>query len=91
MIIVIIFQVMLFSLGMNFNKKLIRFSALAVYFGMLLFFFAVFLSDVKLTYSAFLNALNFNNFSIIKQWINQIDWLDFLCVMKHIYPTHQYV
>ena len=21
-----------------------------------------------------------NNFSIIKQWINQIDWLDFLCV-----------
>ena len=64
-IIAIIFQVMLFSLGMNFNKKLIRFSALAVYFGMLLFFFAVFLSDVKLTYSAFLNALNFNNFSII--------------------------
>ena len=37
-LIVIIIQFFLFSRGMNFNKKLIKFSAITVYAGMLLFF-----------------------------------------------------
>tara|TARA_B100001057_G_scaffold494758_1_gene592029 strand:- start:863 stop:1786 length:924 start_codon:yes stop_codon:yes gene_type:complete len=41
---------------MNFNKKMINFSAIAVYLGMLIFFFIVLLNDVKLTSVAFLNA-----------------------------------
>ena len=56
------FQIFLFTLGMNFNKKLIKFSALSVYLGMIIFFFAVLLSDVKFTASAFLNTLDLANF-----------------------------
>ncbi len=55
-IITILFQGFLFSIGMNFNKKMINFSAIAVYLGMLIFFFIVLLNDVKLTSVAFLNA-----------------------------------
>ena len=47
---------------MNFNKKLIKFSAISVYLGMIIFFFVVLLSDVKLSTNAFLNALNLSNF-----------------------------
>ena len=61
-IIVIIFQTFMFSVGINFNKRLINFSAITVYFGMILFFFIVLLSDVKLAIEAFSNILNFNNF-----------------------------
>ncbi len=61
-IIAIIFQGFLFSVGMNFNKKLIIFSAIAVYFGMIIFFFSVLLSDVKFTSEAFLNILDLRNF-----------------------------
>ncbi len=61
-IIAIIFQSFLFSIGMNFNKKIIIFSATAVYLGIGLFFFSVFLSDVKFTTEAFLNSLNLQNF-----------------------------
>ena len=61
-IIVIIFQTLMFSVGINFNKRLINFSAITVYFGMILFFFVVLLSDVKLTTQAFSDILNFNNF-----------------------------
>ena len=43
----ILIQVFLFSAGMNFNKRLIKFSAVPVYLGMLLFLFAVLLSDLK--------------------------------------------
>ncbi len=60
--IAMIFQIILFSLGMNFNKKLIKFSALSVYLGMMIFFFVVLLSDVKFTSNAFLNTLDFENF-----------------------------
>ncbi len=60
--IAIIFQGFLFSIGMNMNKKIIIFSAIAVYLGMLLFFLSVLLSDVKLTSQAFLNILNTENF-----------------------------
>ena len=61
-IVAIIFQVFLFSVGMNFNKRLIKISAITVYMGMALFFFAVFLSDVKLTLKTFVNILDFGNF-----------------------------
>ena len=52
---------------MNFNKKLIKFSALSVYLGMIIFFFSVLLSDVKFTTNAFLifkfkNFIDKNNF-----------------------------
>ena len=38
-VISILLQTFLFSVGMIFNKKIIRFSAITVYFGMFLFFF----------------------------------------------------
>ena len=61
-IIAIILQGFLFSAGMNINKKIIIFSSITVYFGMLLFFLSVLLSDVKFTSQAFLNILNTENF-----------------------------
>jgi nucleobase:cation symporter-1, NCS1 family len=61
-IISIIIQTFLFSSGMNFNKKLIQFSVITVYAGMLLFFFSVLLSDVKVTSNAFINILDYKNF-----------------------------
>ena len=57
----IIFQGFLFSVGMNFNRKIIIFSSISVYLGMILFFFSVLLNDVKFTYSAFLNTLIIDN------------------------------
>jgi NCS1 family nucleobase:cation symporter-1 len=51
---------------MIFNKKLIQSSAIVIYLGMLLFFFTVFLSDVKFTSIAFTSALNYENFINIK-------------------------
>ena len=59
---VIIFQAIMFSVGIQFNKKLINASAITVYLGMILFFFIVFLSDVKITTQAFTEILNFGNF-----------------------------
>ena len=38
-IIVIIFQILIFSVGINFNKRLINYSAITVYAGMMMFFF----------------------------------------------------
>jgi NCS1 family nucleobase:cation symporter-1 len=61
-IIVIIFQTLMFSVGAQFNKKLVNYSAIIVYSGILLFFFAVLLSDVKITAKAFISILDFNNF-----------------------------
>ena len=60
-IVVIIFQTMLFSIGIQYNKKLINYSAIIVYVGMVIFFLTVFLSDVKTTTQAFSNILNFEN------------------------------
>ena len=57
-VIAIILQTFLFSMGMTFNKGLIKFSAIAVYLGMLLFFFSVLLSDVKFTSEAFIGSLD---------------------------------
>ena len=62
-IISVTLQIFLFSVGMNFNKKLIKFSAILVYLGMILFFFSVLLNDVKLTTSTFLDSVNLNNFA----------------------------
>ena len=61
-IIAIIFQALLFSIGIQYNKKLINFSAISVYVGLLIFFFVVLLSDVKITTEAFSNIFNLNNF-----------------------------
>ena len=38
-IVALIFQSVLFSIGMNFNKKLIKISAISVYIGLVIFFF----------------------------------------------------
>ena len=62
-LIVIIIQFFLFSRGMNFNKKLIKFSAITVYAGMLLFFLSVLLTDVKFSSNAFINIFDLNNFN----------------------------
>ncbi len=61
-ITMIILQTFLFSVGMIFNKRLIQFSAITVYSGMILFFFSVLLSDVKFTSYAFVDSLNYENF-----------------------------
>ena len=56
--VVIIFQTLLFSIGIQNNKKLINYSAVLVYAGMIIFFLVIFLTDVKLTTNAFFNILN---------------------------------
>ena len=68
-VVAITLQIFLFSVGMNFNKKLIKFSGILVYLGMIFFFFSVFLSDVKLTTSAFLDSFNLNNFVIKSNFV----------------------
>jgi NCS1 family nucleobase:cation symporter-1 len=60
--IVITFQTLMFSVGIQFNKKLINISAVTVYVGMISFFFVVFLSDVKITSKAFVDILDLSNF-----------------------------
>mgnify|MGYP003324061230 FL=1 len=61
-VIVIAFQTLMFSVGIQFNKKLINISAVTVYVGMIFFFFVVFLSDVKITSKAFVDILDLSNF-----------------------------
>tara|TARA_B100001063_G_C16725416_1_gene536080 strand:- start:102 stop:1559 length:1458 start_codon:yes stop_codon:yes gene_type:complete len=61
-VISIVLQTFLFSAGMIFNKKLIQFSAVSIYLGIILFFFSILLSDVKFTTDAFINSINYNNF-----------------------------
>ena len=57
----IVVQVFLFSVGMIFNKRLIKFSAILVYLGVFIFFLAVLLNDVKISSTAFINSLNYQN------------------------------
>jgi NCS1 family nucleobase:cation symporter-1 len=57
--IVIILQTLIFSVGINFNKRLINYSAIIVYVGMLIFFLGILLSDVKLTSKAFSELLDY--------------------------------
>ena len=61
-LITIFLQTLFFSVGMQYNKKIINFSAMTVYAGMLIFFFVVLLSDVKITTEAFSNIFNLKNF-----------------------------
>ena len=61
-IISIFLQTYLFSIGINYNKKLINYSAIAVYAGMIFFLFVVLLSDVKITSQAFIDIMNLKNF-----------------------------
>ena len=58
----IILQTILFSVGINFNRKIINFSGLIVYAGMLIFFLIILLTDVKLIVSSFANVFVFENF-----------------------------
>ncbi len=60
-IIAILFQSFLFSIGINFNKKIINYSAIIVYCGILFFFFVILLNDVKSTSKAFIEILNYKN------------------------------
>ncbi len=60
-LISIILQTYLFSVGMNYNKKLIKFSALTIYAAMIMFFLIILLSDVKLTAKSFMDFLDFQN------------------------------
>ncbi len=57
----ILVQVFLFSVGMIFNRRLIKFSAIMVYLGIFIFFLAVLLNDVKISSTAFINSLNYQN------------------------------
>ena len=61
-ILAILLQTFLFSLGMVFNRRIIQFSAITVYLGMLLFFFSVLLNDVKFTTETFVNSINYMGF-----------------------------
>ena len=69
--IVIIFQTLIFSVGINFNKRLINYSAITVYLGMITFFLTVLLQDVKFTSIAFINILDLTHF-LDKNNIGQI-------------------
>jgi NCS1 family nucleobase:cation symporter-1 len=57
----IILQVFLFSKNHQFNRSIIRFSAVTVYSGMLIFFLVVFLYDVRVVSAAFVDIFSINN------------------------------
>ena len=57
----VILQAYLFSKSHQFNRFIIRFSAATVYSGMLIFFFTVFLYDVKVTSEAFADIFSIGN------------------------------
>ena len=61
-VVSVVLQFVLFSVGMNFNKKIIKWSAILVYFGILVFFLAVLLTDVKSTARSFVDILDLGNF-----------------------------
>ena len=65
----IFLQMYLFSIGINYNKKLINISAITVYIGMIFFLFVVLLNDVKLTSNAFINIMNLKNFLVLDSFI----------------------
>ena len=60
-IITIILQVFLFSKNHQFNRFIVKFSAITVYSGMLLFFLTVLLYDVKVVSTAFADIFSINN------------------------------
>jgi nucleobase:cation symporter-1, NCS1 family len=60
-IFAIFFQTFLFSKSHQINRSIMRFSAVTVYLGMIIFFLTVFLYDVKVTSSAFADIFSINN------------------------------
>jgi len=60
-VFVIFLQAFLFSKSHQFNRSIIKFSAVTVYSGMLMFFLVVFLYDVKITSAAFVDIFSLNN------------------------------
>ena len=60
-IFTIFLQTFLFSKSHKFNRSIIRFSAVTVYSAMIIFFLTVFLYDVKVTSSAFVDLFSINN------------------------------
>ena len=60
-IFALILQAFLFSKSHHFNRSIIKFSAITVYAGMLLFFLVVLLYDVKIVSAAFSNIFSLNN------------------------------
>ena len=54
-------QLFLFSKSYQFNRSIIKFSAITVYSGMLIFFLVVLLYDVKVISSAFVDIFSINN------------------------------
>ena len=58
----LVLQIYIFSQGMVFNRKVVNFSAVIVYLGMVFFFITVLLTDVKLTAEAFKQIIKINNF-----------------------------
>jgi len=65
----ILVQVSLFSVGMVFNRKIMKFSAITVYIGILIFFLIVLLNDVKISSQAFLQSVNYYDFFDQKNFI----------------------
>ena len=62
LIFTILLQAYLFSQNKSFNRFIIKFSAIIVYIGMLIFFFTVLLLDVKFVSEAFIDIFNFSGF-----------------------------
>jgi len=60
----IVLQVYLFSKSHKFNKLIINFSAITVYFGMIFFFLIILLYDFESVTAAFVDIFSFNNFFI---------------------------
>jgi len=60
-ILAITLQIILFSRGHKFNRLLINFSAITVYFGMLLFFLVAILYEYEYVTQAFLDIFIFKN------------------------------
>ena len=60
-IFTIFLQTFLFSKSHKYNRSIMRFSAVTVYSGMIVFFLTVFLYDVKVTSSAFVDLFSIKN------------------------------
>jgi len=60
-IVAIFLQTFLFSKSHQFNRSIIKFSAVTVYTGMFIFFLTVFLYDVRITSDAFKDIFSTNN------------------------------
>ena len=62
LVLCILIQISIFSQGLFFNRKIINFSAITVYFGLISFFVLILLSDTRLTTSAFIEILDYKSF-----------------------------